>query len=127
MKTIVTAGRLFTPEERIESPLLIVEDGFITALQPRAAAEVPAGKHLDFPDLILAPGFIDIHIHGGAGHDVMEANDGALQQIESQLVKQGVTAYLPTTVTAAQATTLAALHGLGKAISRPIANHRRAT
>jgi len=50
--------------------------------------------------LILVPGFIDIHIHGGAGRDAMEASESALAQIELQLVKHGVTAYLPTTVTA---------------------------
>ncbi|HEX2329329.1 MAG TPA: N-acetylglucosamine-6-phosphate deacetylase [Candidatus Angelobacter sp.] len=126
MKTTITAGCLFTPLERIESPLVTVEDGHITDVQPRNAADVPSGKHLDFPDLILAPGFIDIHIHGGAGHDVMEADDRALQQIELQLVKHGVTAYLPTTVTAGHSTTVAALEALGKAIAAPRADHRRA-
>ncbi|HEX3095183.1 MAG TPA: N-acetylglucosamine-6-phosphate deacetylase, partial [Candidatus Angelobacter sp.] len=64
MTTIIAASRLITPIEWIESPIVVVEDGHITALQSRSDAKIPAGRLLNFPDLILAPGFIDIHIHG---------------------------------------------------------------
>src|SRR5215467_6845405 len=117
MPTVITAARLVTPVEWIEAPVVIVEDGRITALRSRNSAEIPAGKLLDFPDLVLAPGFIDIHIHGGAGRDAMEANESALAQIERQLVQHGVTAYLPTTVTAPHEKILEALDGLGKLIA----------
>ena len=40
---------------------------------------------VDFPGGILAPGFIDIHIHGGGGHDVMEAGADALPPVERLL------------------------------------------
>ncbi len=103
-----------------------MEDGHITALRSRNDAEIPAGRLLNFPDLILAPGFIDIHIHGGAGRDAMEADESALAQIERQLVKHGVTAYLPTTVTASQEKILKALGGLGKLIATANKNHGRA-
>ncbi len=126
MPTIITAARLITPVEWIESPVLTVEEGQITALNPHAATEIPAGRRLDFPDLILAPGFIDIHIHGGAGRDAMEASESALAQIERQLVKHGVTAYLPTTVTAPNEKILKALDGLGKSIAAANRNQGRA-
>src|SRR5947209_6334516 len=117
MPTIITAARLVTPIEWIEAPTVVVEDGLITALRSRNDAEIPAGQLLSFPDLILAPGFIDIHIHGGAGRDAMEASESALAKIELQLAKHGVTAYLPTTVTAPQEKTLKTLDGLGKLIA----------
>ena len=117
MSTVITAARLVTPVEWIEAPVVVVEDGRITALWSRNSAEIPAGRLLDFPDLVLAPGFIDIHIHGGAGRDAMEADESALAQIERQLVQHGVTAYLPTTVTAPQEKILKALDGLGKSIA----------
>ena len=126
MSTVITAARLVTPLEWIESPVLTVENGQITALTSRAAMEIPAGRLLDFPDLILAPGFIDIHIHGGAGRDAMEASESALAQIELQLVKHGVTAYLPTTVTAPNEKILEALDGLGKLIATANKNPGRA-
>jgi N-acetylglucosamine-6-phosphate deacetylase len=119
MTTVITASRLITPQEWIDAPLLIVEDGAIIDVKQRSAIEMPAGsRRLDFPDLILAPGFIDIHIHGGAGHDVMEADDAALAGIETQLLRHGVTAYLPTTVTAPDGRTVQALEHLGKSAQR---------
>src|SRR3954462_6062336 len=126
MTTVITASRLITPIEWIESPTVVVEDRYITALRPRSDAEAPAGRLLGFPDLIVAPGFIDIHIHGGAGRDAMEASESALAQIERQLVKHGVTAYLPTTVTASQERILNALGGLGKLIATANKNQGRA-
>jgi N-acetylglucosamine-6-phosphate deacetylase len=126
MSTVITAARLVTPVEWIESPVIVVEDGHITALQSRAATEIPVGQLLNFPDLILAPGFIDIHIHGGAGRDAMEADESALAQIEVHLVQHGVTAYLPTTVTAPNDKILGALDGLGKSIITANRNHGRA-
>ncbi len=117
MQTIITAGHLITPEKWIESPVVTVDEGTIVDVQPRSSMETPAGaRKLDFPDLILAPGFIDIHIHGGAGHDVMESDESGRARFEAQLVKHGVTAYLPTTVTAPEDRILQALEFLGKAV-----------
>jgi N-acetylglucosamine-6-phosphate deacetylase len=125
MKTAITAAHLITPEEWIDSPVVVVEDGYIAAVADRATLEIPSGaRRIDLPGLILAPGLIDIHIHGGAGHDVMETNDAALAAIESQMVKHGVTSYLPTTVTAPEDTILSALEHLGKAVKAPRGQHR---
>ncbi len=113
----ITAATLFTPLERIEQPLLLVEDGSIVEVTSRAHRELPAGSRgLDFADGILAPGFIDIHIHGGAGHDVMEAMAGALPPVERLLASHGVSSYFPTTVTAPLDATLSALSRLADAI-----------
>lgn len=118
MKTAITAGTLLTPLERIDLPVVLTEDGTITAVSSRIETELPRDAHyLDYPDLLLAPGFIDIHIHGGSGHDVMEADDAALAAVETGMVKHGVTSYLPTTVTASEARILRALEHLGRAIS----------
>jgi len=126
MHTVITAARLCTPEKWIEHPVVVVEDGCITDLQSRGAAAPQPGRLLEFPDLILAPGLIDIHIHGGASHDVMEPSDSALAQIERQLIKHGVTGYLPTTVTAPDDRTLQAVERLGKAIERVEKDYGRA-
>jgi N-acetylglucosamine-6-phosphate deacetylase len=118
MKTILTAERLITPTEIIESPVVIVEDERITVAGPRSAITAPSGRHLDFPGCTLAPGLIDIHIHGGAGHDVMEADAGGLAALERSLLGNGVTAYLPTTVTAPMERLLSALDQLGKHVTQ---------
>jgi N-acetylglucosamine-6-phosphate deacetylase len=108
---------LFTPLDRIEQPLLLVEDRIIAEVTSRARREVPGNcRSVDFGEGILAPGFIDIHIHGGAGHDVMEAGADALPPIERLLAAHGVSSYFPTTVTAPMEATLSALARLADAI-----------
>jgi N-acetylglucosamine-6-phosphate deacetylase len=126
MRINITAARLLTPFERIDNPFLVVEDEHVSMVQSREAAEVPQGRILEFPGMVLAPGLIDIHIHGGAGHDVMEGDDAALSRIEHQLVAHGVTAYLPTTVTASQERTLKALDQLAKAVAAGKKSSKRA-
>jgi N-acetylglucosamine-6-phosphate deacetylase len=54
---------------------------------------------LDGEGLYLAPGFIDLHIHGCAGYDTMDDSPQALAQIAQNIVRTGVTAFLPTTMT----------------------------
>src|SRR5947209_15214415 len=118
MKTVITAARLFTPTECIELPLVTIEDGHIAALATRDHTELPSNaRHIDFPGMVLAPGFIDIHIHGGAGHDVMEADSSALAAIQTAMERTGVTSYLPTTVTAPEDRLLHALDHLGRAVA----------
>jgi N-acetylglucosamine-6-phosphate deacetylase len=113
----LTATALFTPLDRIEQPLLLVEDRVIAEVTSRARREVPGNcRSVDFGEGILAPGFIDIHIHGGAGHDVMEAGADALPPIERLLAAHGVSSYFPTTVTAPMEATLSALARLADAI-----------
>jgi N-acetylglucosamine-6-phosphate deacetylase len=121
MKMYLTAATIFTPGTPVENGVVVVESdgntGSIVAAGPRNAIEIPAGaKHFDYGDAILAPGFIDLHMHGGAGHDVMEGSASALAAIEGLLARHGVTSYCPTTVTAPMGVTLASLEKIGKAV-----------
>ena len=101
MKTVFTARSLYTPLEEILDPVVVVEDGLITSVASRAAQEIPAAAHhVDFASEILAPGFVDIHIHGGAGLDVMLASATELPRLSKFLASHGVTGYFPTTVAA---------------------------
>jgi N-acetylglucosamine-6-phosphate deacetylase len=114
-----SADLLFTPDERIEHPRVLVENGIITQVDRADAFPLPSGCEEDrFPGAVLVPGFVDLHIHGCAGHDVMEADPAALAAIETLLAVHGVTSYLPTTVTAPIEATLAALDRLADAIER---------
>jgi N-acetylglucosamine-6-phosphate deacetylase len=117
MKTAFTAARLFTPSEEILNPLLLVEDGRIVDLSSRSARDVPGDTRLvDFGDAAIAPGFFDIHIHGGAGLDLMRASSSELPRLGKFLATHGVTAYFPTTVAAPLEATCAALERLADAI-----------
>jgi N-acetylglucosamine-6-phosphate deacetylase len=108
---------MLTPLERVDDAVLVIEDGIISAAGTRAEMSIPAGARIiDFSDAILTPGLVDIHIHGAAGHDVMEGDADSLAAIERLLARHGVTSYCPTTVTAPLNETLAALEKLAKAV-----------
>lgn len=123
MKTIFTARRLYTPIEEIQDPLLVVEDGLISEVFSRSTKEVPANASLvDFGDVVLAPGFVDIHIHGGAGLDAMRALPSELPRLGRFLTTHGVTGYFPTTVAAPLDATCLALGRLADAIEADASN-----
>jgi N-acetylglucosamine-6-phosphate deacetylase len=113
----LTANRLYTPLEIVDRPIVLIEDQNIIEVTSQSARDIPhQAKIYDFPESILAPGFIDIHIHGGAGRDVMEDDPGGLPAVQQILLKHGVTSFFPTTVTAPFDKTLLALDRLATAI-----------
>jgi N-acetylglucosamine-6-phosphate deacetylase len=119
---VLCAHRLYTPQEEIQSPLLFIEDGLISEISSRAQKEIPNHATLvdlteNFADAILAPGFVDIHMHGGAGLDVMRASPAELPHLNKFLTTHGVTGYFPTTVAAPLDETCAALERLAEAIA----------
>src|ERR1017187_470146 len=117
MKTAFTARRLYTPLEEIQNPLLVVEDGLISEVSSRSMKNVPGNTSLvDFGDVVLAPGFFDIHMHGGAGLYLMRALPSDLPRLGRFLTTHGVTGYFPTTVAAPLDATCAALGRLADAI-----------
>jgi N-acetylglucosamine-6-phosphate deacetylase len=118
MRSVFTADRLWDGRKVVESPVIVVEDGRIASIASRKEAAIPAGELHAFPGLTLGPAFFDVHIHGSAGHDVMEATPEALLTIGNFLVKRGVGAYLATTVTAPIDATLRSLNGLAKLIEK---------
>ena len=114
---VLCASRLYTPREEIEDPLLFIEEGIVSAVSSRAEREVPStATVIDLVDAILAPGFVDIHMHGGAGLDVMRASPDELPHLHKFLATHGVTGYFPTTVAAPLDQTCLALDRLADSI-----------
>src|SRR5262249_39695790 len=107
------------PLERIGDVVVLVEDGKIAALRPRHELPIPNGARVeDYGKDIIAPGYADIHIHGAAGHDVMQPSPDGRRAMEQFLAAHGVTSYLPTTVSAPLDVTLDALEALADAIEQ---------
>jgi N-acetylglucosamine-6-phosphate deacetylase len=119
MISTIAARRLISANKVVDYPLLSLEDGRITGIQ---SLRQPDHDRIEathrFPGATLVPSFIDIHIHGCAGHDVMEATPQALDAIGAYLASRGVGAYLPTTVTSTRDETLRSLSGLATEIKR---------
>ncbi len=98
---IIENGRVITPSKTIENGVVVFEDGKITAVDQKDRVRVPkSAKVIDASDKIVAPGFIDIHVHGGKGRDVMESSYAAIKGIAKFLVRNGITSFLPTTISA---------------------------
>jgi N-acetylglucosamine-6-phosphate deacetylase len=119
MISTIAARRLIGPRGTVEHPFVTIEDHRITHIESLSSRDHQriAATHR-FPEATLVPAYVDIHIHGCAGHDVMEATPEALRTIGAYLATRGVGAYLPTTVTSPKDDTLRALAGLAAEIEK---------
>ncbi len=89
---------LITPFRRIpEGSLSWDQHGRIRSVAERDEA---AGIRLDAGGMLLCPGFINLHVHGGLGADTLDGSLLALQKISGHQARQGVTGYLATTASA---------------------------
>lgn len=120
MRTVITADTLLTHNQVLSHPIVTIEDGVIAVIASRDSASLPEGKVLDFPGAMLVPAYLDVHIHGSGGSDVMEATAGALSTIGNFLAKHGVGSYLATTVSAPVDATLQSLSGLAALMGKEI-------
>lgn len=94
----ITGGTLITPFETLAGRDLVIDGGVIAAIAPADGAA--QGETVDARGLFVAPGMIDVHVHGGDGHDTMDATPEALHGMARFFARHGVTAYYPTTMTA---------------------------
>jgi N-acetylglucosamine-6-phosphate deacetylase len=117
---VVHAHRILTPHEELHDRVILIQDGRITAIGHRDETQVPAdARDIVARDTIVVPGFVDIHIHGAGGHDVMEATPEALRAITERLARCGTTSLLATTVSAPPDETCRSLAGIAAYIASP--------
>jgi len=93
-------GTVITPFRIIKSGAVLIEDKRILAVDDVDKLRDSAEEIIDFSDLYIAPGFVDIHVHGGGGKDTMDGTLDALKVIAETHAKGGTTTFLPTTTTA---------------------------
>lgn len=100
MTYVINNGVIYTEETHIEAGYIIVDDGQIRAIEPGPyTGDLPT---LDAKGRHILPGFIDIHIHGGYGEDAMDASYDGLKHLAEQLLSEGTTSFLATTMTQSQ-------------------------
>lgn len=118
--TIIHAARAFTPLQEVPDAAIVFEDGRIVSVGPRSEIVAPAGaKEISARDATIAPGFVDVHVHGAGGHDVMSSTEEALTTIASTVVRRGTTSIVATTVTAPPDETRRCLEGISRFILSP--------
>jgi len=89
-------GRLVL-DDRVADGRLRIEDGWIAAVDLDDGVGDPDGSGGGQP--LVAPGFVDVHVHGWGGHDAM-GDTAALDGMARALLRRGVTSFLPTAVSA---------------------------
>ena len=91
-------GKVILPGRIIDRGTVLVTDGKITAVA-EGDPDCKDAIEIDANGGYISPGFIDIHIHGGGGHDFMDGTTEAFLGIAQLHAKHGTTAMLPTTLT----------------------------
>lgn len=114
----ILADRILTPTEIIPNGVLLIDDRRIVKVGPKERISIPkSASVIDERDRMVAPGFVDMHIHGAAGRDLMEGTADAVSAVAHFIARHGTTSFLATTVTARMDRTLAAAEGLAKIIA----------
>jgi N-acetylglucosamine-6-phosphate deacetylase len=102
-RLLIHNARLFTPNHAGLSGWLLIESGLIRAMgfgNPPDFTDDPSIQLVDAQGNNLLPGFIDLHVHGARGHEVMDASPTGLEEMSHFYASHGVTSFLATTWTA---------------------------
>jgi len=95
MKAILNA-KIFSDDEIIEDKVLLFDHKIINIVKEMDLTDI---EIIDAKGAYVSAGFIDLHIHGSGGADVMDATPDALETISSTLLQTGTTSFLATTMT----------------------------
>lgn len=106
------AKEIFAEQKILTEHFMLVADGKITEITQSPQAGIPV---IDAKNYKLLPGFLDLHIHGREGCDIMDASRESIETISESLAKHGVVGFLGTTVTATWDNTLNAFKAIGEA------------
>jgi N-acetylglucosamine-6-phosphate deacetylase len=95
---IVLAGAdIVLPDRVVPRGSLVIDGARIAAIDPRDAGTPAGATRVELGGGVVVPGFIDVHVHGVAGHDVLQGDDG-VDEVAARLPRYGVTAFCPTSI-----------------------------
>ncbi len=101
-------GRIITPHGLIPYGTVLITDGLISAVV-EGDLEDDDALLIDAEGQYIAPGFIDIHVHGGGGHDIMDETAEAFLRIAETHARFGTTSMVPTTLSGSKDSMITAL------------------
>src|ERR1700716_1480759 len=93
----IHADRAITPFEEIPDAIIVIQGGKISAVGPRGKVITPRGaREIAARGKTIVPGFVDVHIHGAGGHDVMDGTPEALEIVAATFAVAGTTSLVAT-------------------------------
>ena len=129
----IVNGRVITPDRVLSNATLLLAEGRIAAVSGQntdpgpGTPDQPSASNTSDPDtltidasgLYVSPGFIDLHVHGGGGHDFMDGTEEAFLAIAGLHARHGTTAMTPTTLSAGKKELLATLETYQRLAGKP--------
>lgn len=106
--TKIFNANIITPSGFLKDGTLIIADGKIVDVSTKNIS-IDNAIEIDAKGKYVAPGFIDIHVHGGGGHDFMDNTVDAFLEIAKTHAQYGTTALMPTTLSCEKEDLLATL------------------
>ena len=119
MLKLLTGGDVIWEGTLREGHALLFSDKILACL-PEAFTEGIAAERFDAAGLCVSPGFVNVHVHGAMGHDLMDATDGAIDGLSRAMAQQGTTAFLPTSITASWEDTETAVEAVRRGMVRTL-------
>jgi N-acetylglucosamine-6-phosphate deacetylase len=100
-KLALLGGTVVTPDAAVDDGVVLIEDGVIVYAGSRTGAiSLIDATVIDARDKYVLPGFVDTHVHGGHGDDVMRDGAEGIRRIARSMLRYGTTSFLPTTMSA---------------------------
>lgn len=99
-KIAIKVDEVITPIEKLSKVYVLISSGRIDKIVSWKNKVSEEYEIIDYSDYICAPGYIDIHTHGCYGYSVMDNKKESILKISENLLKHGVTSFLPTTLSA---------------------------
>ena len=118
-KLKIIGGRVITPLRLLSGHQVVMEEGKIVDVSPYDASDDALCAVFDAAGRYVSPGFVDIHVHGGGGHDFMDATQGAFNGAARLHRRHGTTSLLPTTLCCPHEELLDFLSALSRAQKLP--------
>jgi len=116
--TLIHAARALAPTGEIADAGILIREGVIEAIGPREGMSLPVDSNeISATNKSAIPGFVDVHIHGAGGRDVMEATPEAMATVTKTVARRGTTSIVATTVTASADDICRSSEGIAKYIA----------
>lgn len=118
-KIIILNGIIITPFQFLENKAILIEKGKIKKIcKKEKVGSLEETDIIDAKGGFIAPGFIDIHVHGGGGADIMDGEYEAVKKVASTQSHFGTTAFLPTTMTMSKSKIMKSLKSVNEAFKK---------